>query len=183
MTLTKEQLDSIQIAQRTTAVFSLIGCLFVIITFCSSPAFRRPVNRLIFYATFGNIMSAVALLIARQGPINGQDSPLCQLQAFLIQQFMAADTFWSFCMAFNVYLTFYKRYTVAQLRSLEWWYSLVCYGMPTIPSLTMLLVHTKRRERVYGPVISWCSISFHWTALRFACFYAPVWYLTHPPTP
>jgi len=86
MAWTEEQLHSIQVAERVNSVFSIVGCSFIIITFCSSAAFRKPINRLIFYASFGNILSTVAMLIARQGIIAGQHSALCQLQAFFIQQ-------------------------------------------------------------------------------------------------
>ena len=66
---------------------------------------------------------------------------------------MPADSLWSFCMALNVYLTFYKRYTTTQLKSLEWKYFLVCYGMPLIPSVTLLCLNSKERGKIYGPTI------------------------------
>jgi hypothetical protein len=64
---------------------------------------------------------------------------------------MPADSLWSFCMALNVYLTFYKGYTAAQLRSLEWKYFLGCYGIPLIPSIVLLCFHTQDKGRIYGP--------------------------------
>ena len=56
-------------------------------------------------------------------------------------------------MALNVYLTFYKRYTAAQLKSLEWKYFLGCYGIPLIPSIILLCIHTNELGRVYGPAV------------------------------
>ena len=66
---------------------------------------------------------------------------------------MPTDSLWSFCMALNVYLTFYKRYTTMQLKSLEWKYFLGCYGIPLIPSVTLLCVNSKDRGKIYGPAI------------------------------
>jgi len=86
MVWTDEELNSIQTAERVTSVFSLVGCSFIIISFCSSSAFHKPIHRLIFYASFGNILSTVATLISRRGVEAGQNSALCQLQAFFIQQ-------------------------------------------------------------------------------------------------
>ncbi|KAN0099882.1 hypothetical protein V8E51_013657 [Hyaloscypha variabilis] len=175
MTWTEKDFSSIQTAERVASILSLVGCFFVVITFCSSPTFHTPINRLIFYASFGNILSNIATLISRQGVLAGQNSVLCQLQAFFIQQWMPADSLWSFCMALNVYLTFYKRYTTTQLKSLEWKYFLVCYGMPLIPSVTLLCLNGKERGKIYGPAILWCSIGSNWQFLRLFCFYGPVW--------
>jgi hypothetical protein len=86
MVFTEGELRNLQLAERVTSVFSLIGCSFIISTFCAFPAFRKPINRLIFYASFGNILATVATIIAREGVVAGQDLALCQLQAFFIQQ-------------------------------------------------------------------------------------------------
>ena len=81
-----EQLSSLQTAERVSSTLSLAGCGFILITYCSSSSFRKPIRTLLFYASFGNILSAVASLIARDGIDAGQNSVLCQLQAFFIQQ-------------------------------------------------------------------------------------------------
>ena len=84
--LSGEQLRAIEIAERVGGCLSILGCIFIITTFFSSAAFRKPVRRLIFYASFGNIFSAVASLIGGGGISGGDDSFTCQFQAFLIQQ-------------------------------------------------------------------------------------------------
>jgi hypothetical protein len=67
MVWVRKELNDIQIAERVTSALSLIGCSFIIISFSSSSAFRKPINRLIFYASFENILSTVATLISRRG--------------------------------------------------------------------------------------------------------------------
>ena len=86
LTFTENQLTSLVAAERLSSILSLIGCLFIIGTYCSSSSFRKPVRTLIFYASFGNIFSAIGTLIARDGIRGGPNNALCQLQAFFIQQ-------------------------------------------------------------------------------------------------
>ena len=62
--VTPAELEAFSAVERAGSVLSLIGCLFIITTFCSSKAFHKPINRLIFYATFGNLMTNVATLMA-----------------------------------------------------------------------------------------------------------------------
>ncbi|KAF1730886.1 hypothetical protein CRV24_008957 [Beauveria bassiana] len=83
-TLTEGQLEAISAIERACSVFSLLGCLFTIITFCSSSAFHKPINRLVFYASFGNMMTNVGTLMSR-AYLHNILSAGCQFQAFLIQ--------------------------------------------------------------------------------------------------
>ena len=78
-------LRAITIIERFGSVFSILGCLFIIITFLSSSAFRKPINRLVFFASFGNMAVNVGTLIARSY-VDDEDSAGCQVQGFLIQQ-------------------------------------------------------------------------------------------------
>lgn len=82
--LTIEQLNTFSIIERVCSVFSLLGCLLTISTFCISKSFHKPINRLVFYATFGNTMSNVATLISRAF-LGDTNSAGCQFQAFLVQ--------------------------------------------------------------------------------------------------
>lgn len=45
------QLDVFNVIERTCSVLSLLGCIFIIVTFCVSDAFHKPINRLVFYAS------------------------------------------------------------------------------------------------------------------------------------
>ncbi len=82
--LTDEQLNGFSVVERVCSVFSLLGCIVIIGTFCASKSFHKPINRLVFYASFGNLMTNVATLIARTY-LDDVLSPGCQFQAFLIQ--------------------------------------------------------------------------------------------------
>lgn len=175
MSISSHQQHLILVTERVSSVFSILGASFVIITFLASPSFHRPVNRMVFYASWGNLLSNVATMISRSGIDAGQDSSLCQSQSFLIQMFMPADSLWTFAMACNVYFTFRRRFSAEQLQKLEWKYFLLCYGIPAIPALVFLFISTPSKGRVYGPAELWCWISVDWDPLRIACFYGPVW--------
>lgn len=77
---------NISIIERIGSVLSLIGTIFIVVTFLTSSSFHKPINRLVFYAAIGNIASNIATLISRSAVAKGYfDSTLCQAQAFLIQ--------------------------------------------------------------------------------------------------
>ncbi|KAM3465209.1 hypothetical protein BB8028_0003g04380 [Beauveria bassiana] len=173
-TLTEGQLEAISAIERACSVFSLLGCLFTIITFCSSSAFHKPINRLVFYASFGNMMTNVGTLMSR-AYLHNILSAGCQFQAFLIQMFMPADAYWTLAMAVNVYLTFYYKFDAVALRRMEIPYLVLCYGVPMIPAFVFIFVQDHHGARVYGNALLWCWISPEWDIWRIASFYGPVW--------
>ncbi|KAI9727601.1 MAG: hypothetical protein M1834_008041 [Cirrosporium novae-zelandiae] len=174
MVLTSGQVLTISIAERLASCISLLACFFIIGTFLCSAHFRSPINRLVFYASFGNVLACVGTLISTSA-VGQPDGPLCQFQGFMIQMFMPADAMWNFVMALNVYLTFFHRYTVDQLRALERLYIGICYGISFIPALILAFIQTKDRGKAYGDADLWCWISLDWDPLRIGIFYGPVW--------
>lgn len=81
----KGQLLALEVTERATSILSLLGTGFIVITFLTSSAFHKPINRLVFFASFGNIITNVATLISTSGVDAGIYAPLCQIQAFIIQ--------------------------------------------------------------------------------------------------
>lgn len=172
MSLSEQQLYAISVTERVCSAISLMGTAIIVISFLGSSSFRKPINRLVFYASWGNMMTNVATLISQSGLSSGTDSFPCQLQAFLIQwsvagsvsiivlrsncfrrRFMPADALWIFSMACNVYLTFFHKYNSEKLRRLEWKYVLFCYGLPFMPSFAYFFIHSKEKGKVYGAAI------------------------------
>lgn len=172
--LNDEQLQAISNIERACSILSLIGSLFVIVTFCVSSSFHKPVNRLVFYATFGNVLTNVGTLISRTY-VEDPNGVGCQFQAFMIQMFMPADAFWITAMAINVYLTFYHRFDAQRLRRMEVPYLLCCYGIPFVPALVYLFVRDSHGHRVYGNAVLWCWVTPEWNLWRILTFYGPVW--------
>jgi len=81
-------------------------------------------------------------------------------------------------MAWNVYLTVFKKKTTRQLKYLEPYYVAGCYGIPLFVAIVFLFVKKEGKGRMYGPATLWCWVSEDWQVLRIATFYGPVWYLT-----
>lgn len=79
------QLEAISVTERVCSAVSVAASCIIIATFIGSKSFRRPINRLVFYASFGNIMANVGTLISQSGINNGPNSALCQFQGFVIQ--------------------------------------------------------------------------------------------------
>ncbi|KAL9579925.1 MAG: hypothetical protein Q9212_004810 [Teloschistes hypoglaucus] len=173
--LSTAELHTLERAERVASIFSLLGASFIILTFILSNDFRKPVNRLIFYASWGNALGNMATLISQSGVRAGQDSALCQFQAFLIQMFFIADAALNLCMAVNVYLNVFKKYNAQQLKALEWRYLVLSYGVPFIIAFVYCFIETQSRGKIYGPAQLWCWIASDWAFLRIALFYAPAW--------
>ncbi|KAK3293167.1 uncharacterized protein B0H64DRAFT_376122 [Chaetomium fimeti] len=173
--LSQEDAASIIAIERACSALSLVGCVFVLVTFSLSDAFRqRAINRLVFYATFGNMLTNVATLMTTSYTHN-VDSFGCQLQGFLIQVFMQGDAYWALAMAINVYLTFYHKYDARMLRKMEIPYLFCCYGIPFIPGLTFIFVSNQQAGRPYGDAVLWCWLKSEWEVYRIATFYGPIW--------
>lgn len=85
MPLTHAQINALAITERVISVFSIISILFILVTFYFLKSFHKPINRLIFFASFGNLGMNIACLIAEDGIARGPTSSLCTFQAFLIQ--------------------------------------------------------------------------------------------------
>ena len=150
------EFHALEATVRAMSSLSMASSLFVQITFLGSNLFQTPINRLIFYATFGNIFANIATMIARDSVIEGGDdtNALCQFQGFFLQWFVGGDALWVFCMALNVYLTLFRHYTPRDLRKLEWRYLIACYGMPFVPAVVLLSIRTSG-----GPIYGRSTVS------------------------
>src|SRR5690242_12223973 len=94
--ITYAHLFALEVVTRMSSVASLLGSVFIVATFLCFKPFRTSKTRLIFYATWANIITNVATLISTSALPRDSDhvAPLCEVQAFLLQWFMLADSFW-----------------------------------------------------------------------------------------
>ena len=88
MPITASETRAFEIAEKVTSILSVVGAAFIVTTFLLNSKFRKPINRLVFYAAWGNLFANVATLISRSGIKLGITTPLCQFQAFLIQWYV-----------------------------------------------------------------------------------------------
>ncbi|CAG1967279.1 unnamed protein product [Fusarium graminearum] len=166
----------IAVIQQVCSVLSIIGCLFIIGTFCLCDAFHKPINRLVFYASFGNMIASICFILA-DSFVKVPEGTGCQAQAFLIHTFVAADAMWTFAMSVNVYLAFYHRFDAQRLRRMELPYLLACYGVPFLPAFVFIFIKDENGFGVYGNAVQWCWIAPKWGNLRIATFYGPIWFV------
>jgi hypothetical protein len=73
---------------------------------------------------------------------------------------MQSDPWWSFAMAVNVFMVFFFAANPRSFLRYWWVYFLVCYGIPFIPSLWLLLVRDEQQGLVYGDATVRFVLSF-----------------------
>ncbi|KAI4121552.1 MAG: hypothetical protein LQ338_006297 [Usnochroma carphineum] len=72
-------------------------------------------------------------------------------------------------------MTLFKKYNAQRLKTLEWRYHIMCYGLPFVVALVYLFIDIPPRGKIYGPASLWCWVSIEWVALRIALVYGPAW--------
>ena len=65
------QLTTFSITERVTSAFSLVGVVFIISTFLLGRGFDKPIDRLIFFASWSNLGTSIAFFISRDGVVAG----------------------------------------------------------------------------------------------------------------
>ena len=66
-----------------------------------------------------------------------------------LKRFMQADPFWACAGAVNVMLVFFFRFKEEQLRRLNVYHWIICYGFPGVPAI-FGLIYRKNGEHMYG---------------------------------
>ncbi|KAI0389352.1 hypothetical protein F5Y17DRAFT_469741 [Xylariaceae sp. FL0594] len=167
-------LKAIVICERVGAVISLMGVLLIFLAFGSFKRLRTVPNTFIVFASFANLGASIACVIGYSGVLAGSTSPLCQAQAFMFELFMQSDPWWSLAMAVNVFMVFFCAANPNNLLRYWYLYFLVCYGVPFIPALALLVLRNDHGN-VYGNATIWCWIDKDWSGLRIYTYYLPIW--------
>lgn len=85
-----------------------------------------------------------------------------------------ADILWALAMAINVYLVLYHRFESSRLRKIERFYIVLCYGIPFVPSFTLLFIRSDG-QRIYGNAFLWCGLVPKKSWITFAAVFGPAW--------
>lgn len=173
--LTPDQINIIVAFERAGASLSITGVLLIFIAFIAFKRLRTVPNTFIVFASFSNLGASVACLIGYTGIHAGPTSALCQAQAFMFELFMQSDPWWSFAMAVNVYMVFFFAANPKNFLNYWWAYFFVCYGIPFIPAMWLLLARGDDKGQVYGNATIWCWIDKDWSNLRIYTYYLPIW--------
>ncbi|KAK8049654.1 g-protein coupled receptor [Apiospora phragmitis] len=173
--LTREQVNTIVVFERVGASLSVTGVLLLLIAFAAFKRLRTVPNTFITFASFANLGASIACLIGYAGIEAGAGSALCQTQAFMFEMFMQSDPWWSFAMAVNVYMVFFFAANPNSFLGYWWAYFGICYGIPFIPAVWLLVARGENRVQVYGNATLWCWIDKDWSNLRIYTYYLPIW--------
>lgn len=84
MPLSEEQIRVVIALERTGASLSLIGISLIFITYWRFKSLRTIPNLFIIFASIANVGASIACLIGQSGILKGDESALCQTQAFLL---------------------------------------------------------------------------------------------------
>lgn len=71
--------------ERAGAALSIFGLLWIFIAFATFKRLRTVPNTFIVFASFANLGASVACVIGYSGVDAGEESPLCQAQAFMFE--------------------------------------------------------------------------------------------------
>ncbi|KAH6675355.1 G-protein coupled receptor [Plectosphaerella plurivora] len=174
MSFTDDQVQVVIALERVGASLSLFGITLILLTYSIFKRLRTIPNLFIVFASIANIGASIACVIGYDGIIQGEESALCQAQAFLLEMFMQSDPWWSMAMAINVFLVFFYGANPTSFKRYLWLYCLVCFGGPFIPAIALLLARPNG-QLMYGNATLWCWINNDWNQLRIYTYYIPIW--------
>ncbi|KAF4589731.1 G-protein coupled receptor protein [Ophiocordyceps camponoti-floridani] len=173
--LTTAEIEKLITIERTGAGLSMVAIGLTVLSFLVFKKLRTTPNMFLVFASLANAGASVASMIGYDGLHKGEESSLCQAQAFIFEWFMQSDPWWSFAMAVNVFLVFFNNADPASFRRYIWAYCLVCFGGPLIPAVVLISITGDPRGPVYGDAALWCWISDSWGLVRLYAYYIPIW--------
>jgi len=115
-----------------TCALSILGSLFIIISFALFKDFQSSQSRrLLFILSFCDLLTAVAYLIRiGKDPVGKTDSAKCEIQSALNIFANQASFFWTDFIALFVFLS--RKYGVKQATRFIPWFHIISWGIPLI---------------------------------------------------
>ncbi|KAI9138635.1 hypothetical protein BKA69DRAFT_1090448, partial [Paraphysoderma sedebokerense] len=180
MALSTGQLQSIQIAVKTSSVLSFFATLVVLTHHLSDPRRRLalPFNRIVLSLILSDFFKSIADFIAGWGYSLGSKS-LCQFQAGMIQYFSLSSFIWNGLLAFHLLTTLRRVGKISTVR--EYIYHIAGWGVPIVPTslLCFNIIATTDKNGAVVPIMGnaslWCWITTPYGFYRMAFFFGPMW--------
>ncbi|PNP46909.1 hypothetical protein TGAMA5MH_01862 [Trichoderma gamsii] len=173
--LSPRQVEILITIERTGAGLSMVAITLTLLSFFLCKRLRTTPNIFIMLASIANAGASIASMIGYDGLDKGEESTLCQGQGFIFEWFMQSDPWWSFAMAFNVFLVFFNSANPAVFRKRIWIYCIICFGGPLIPAIVLVSIHDNAKGPVFGNAALWCWIDSNWSLVRLYAYYIPIW--------
>ncbi|KAL6872860.1 G-protein coupled receptor protein [Trichoderma novae-zelandiae] len=173
--LKPRQIEVLITIERTGAGLSMVAIILTLLTFALFKKLRTTPNIFIILASIANAGASIASMIGYDGLDQGERSTLCQGQGFIFEWFMQSDPWWSFAMAFNVFLVFFHNANPASFRKRIWIYCLICFGGPLLPAIVLVSIRDDAKGPVFGNAALWCWVDSNWSLVRLYAYYIPIW--------
>ena len=166
---------------RVGGTLSVIGSVFIIVSYCLFRKSRKFSRRLLMYLTIADLFASVGWLLSGFEKILNAKHPgvLCVVQGYLLQFFYLASFLWTACFAWHLFqLIWLKNRRAYQL---EWKYHLLSWGIPGAVCLYFAIRQVYFHEPGMGGTKDrpWCWITsnnpndkFEWE--QFVFFYFPL---------
>ncbi|KAH7134234.1 hypothetical protein EDB81DRAFT_903036 [Dactylonectria macrodidyma] len=173
--LSPRQVDILIAIERTGAGCSMAAIVLTVLSYYFVKKLRTTPNLFLVLASIANAGASTASMMGYDGLDKGEDSALCQSQAFIFEWFMQSDPWWSFAMSVNVFLVFFLNASPSTFRKYAWVYCFICFGGPMIPAIVLISIRDPEKGLVFGDAALWCWISTDWNLVRLYSYYIPIW--------
>ena len=149
-------------------VLSLLGSLFIIITFSYFKKLQVPTLRLVLFLAITDFLSTfdyVTSPVMPWDPKTCEVFPMCHVQAISGQFAELSRIFWVSCIAYNLYAIAVRGMKERQVDRLQIIYHVVSWG---IPAVTVILMEA---FQMVSPAGIWCWIDEDFTLARLFMLY------------
>lgn len=173
--LTNEQFMLLNWIQLGVSGLSALACLITLATYGFWRPFRTPANRIVGFVAISDLGTAIAMILGYWA--NSIGGSFCLLQATLIQWSDLSSAAWTAAMAANLLMVLFMSKATKNLDLTEKYYFFVCLGLTFLISYVPIFIRSNSLGLVYGKGFTFCWIRSDWTVLRFALYYAPIWFI------
>jgi len=169
---TESQTRTLRAVTLTGAALSILGCLFIIVSYVLLIKLRTFPYRLVILLSVANLGSSLAYFVGLAGVSKANDKTCnstfgCFVGAVMTQFFDLAGFFWIAVIAFNVDQVMIR----GKGRVVEgyiYFYHLFAWGLSGVFTLAVVF------SLSIGDAGLWCWISQNRQAVRFFCYYLPL---------
>ena len=169
---------------RIGGALSVLGSLFIIISYCLFRRSRKFSRRILLYLTVADLGASLGWLLSGvESKIHLPTSPtnVCIVQGYLLQFFYLSSFIWTACFAWHLFQLIWIKNRRAY--KLEWRYHFLSWGIPGCMCIYFAVRQSllKQPSMGYTRDRPWCWISssvdykadaFGWE--QFAFFYIPL---------
>ncbi len=151
----EENLEIIKYINIPLGIFSLTGCLLIILTFIIFEDIRSFVLEMVFYLAFSCFMHTLAYIIYFPKSSNDSDEKICKFQAFIMLFFGDSQFIWTSLISYSIFQSVINLRDISakNYKCKRLFYIFIGFGIPLLFSFTGYIID------IYGVSGFWCYIS------------------------